>query len=67
MIIGTELLDRKVRAINCIEGILETTLSTIRILGRNKAAVDTTEAEVATPKQRVDKTTDPHKAAITRF
>lgn len=32
MIIGTEFLNRNVRAISCIEGIVETTSGTVRIL-----------------------------------
>lgn len=66
MIISTEFLDSHVRPINCIEAIIETTWETVHILGRNKETVETSEAEVSTPKQSVNKTTDNDKDAATR-
>lgn len=36
MIIGTEFLNRHGRAISCMEGVVETTRETVRILGRHR-------------------------------
>lgn len=66
MIFGIDFLDSHVRAISCMEVIVEMTPGTVCILHRNKATVDPTEAEVSTPIKRVDKTTYFDKAAVTR-
>lgn len=50
MSIGTDFLDRHIRAIRCIVGIFETTLCTVRIIGRNKATIYDEKVHVATPK-----------------
>lgn len=49
-----------------MEGIVDTSRGTVRILCRNKATVDAAEADVSTPKRPVDKPTDPEKATLTR-
>lgn len=62
---GTELVALNFRAIRCIDGILETTLGTPRMLARNKSKVYAASVEVITPKQNADKTTYNYKAAVT--
>lgn len=69
MIIGTEFFNRHVRAIRCMEGILETTRGPVHILGRNKPSVDADDTGVSTlkpqrePKQ-VNNNADPTRSAI---
>lgn len=43
----------------------EDILGNVCILGCKKANIDTTEAEVSTPKQHIYNTTNPDKVAIT--
>lgn len=51
MIIGTKFLDRHVHEIRCMEGIVEKTPGTVRILSSNKVTVVAAEADVSTPKK----------------
>lgn len=50
MIIGTEVLDRHVRCTLSMDGIVETTRGTVRIICRNKATIVAGEDDVENPK-----------------
>lgn len=66
IIIVTEILDRHVRAIGCVEGIFEIILGTVRMRGGNKSNGDAAESKVSTPIQLIDSTTDADKASLER-
>lgn len=61
MIIGTEFLDHYLCAIRCMEGVVETTSETVRILGRNRPTFDAAEAYVDKRRSPGDKTPYPRK------
>lgn len=66
MILGNELTDRHVRAIRFMDGTVETTNETVRIIGRNKATIDLVEAHVNKPKPLSEQYPDSEKDSLSR-
>lgn len=66
MLIGFESLDGHVRAVECMQGIFETTRGTVRIYGFNEPTVDCVEPGVDKQIPPSDKSLDPEKEALSR-
>lgn len=66
MIMGTEFFDSHVLLIRCMKGVVETTVRTGRLLGRNRHTAEAMEADVDTQRPRGVKPVDPENEALYR-